>query len=105
MKAKSALTPAEIAAAAWPAAVGKRLAGRTTVAGFDRGRVRVEVEDELWRKNLLGLKGQILANLRRLIGVDMVDEIVFELSVPRRPPARETELTARQEVTRRRNQA
>jgi predicted nucleic acid-binding Zn ribbon protein len=94
MTSKSALSPAEIAAAAWPAAVGKRLAERTKVVRFDSGRVTVEVEDELWRKNLMGLKGQILGNLRKLTGLDLVDEIHFQVAVPRRPPMREDQLPA-----------
>jgi hypothetical protein len=49
----------------------------------------VEVEDELWRRNLGGLKGQILANLCRLTGLEQVREIRFTLAVPKRPPVRE----------------
>lgn len=94
MKSKSALSPGEIAAAAWPVAVGKRLAERTKVVRFDSGKVTVEVEDELWRKNLMGLKGQILGNLRKLTGLDLVEEIHFQLAVPRRPPVRQEQSPA-----------
>lgn len=89
LKSKSALGPAEIVIAAWPAAVGKRLAGRTRATAFLRGTVTVEVEDELWQRNLAGLKGQILANLCRLTGLDLAQDIRFTLAVPKRPPIRE----------------
>lgn len=89
LKSKSALGPGELVAAAWPAAVGKRLAVRTRVTAFHQGTVTVEVEDELWQRNLAGLKGQILSNLSRLTGLDLAQDIRFTLAVPKRPPMRE----------------
>lgn len=89
LKSKSALSPGEIALAAWPPAVGKRLAQKAKAVGFDSGSIMIEVEDELWRGNLIPLRGQILANLRKLTGLDLVDRIEFRLAVPRRPPVRE----------------
>jgi len=94
LKSKSALRPDEIVASAWPAAVGKRLAQRTRVALVHDGTITVEVEDELWRRNLAGLKGQILANMAKIIGLELAREIRFTLAVPKRPPMREEQLPA-----------
>ncbi|MBA3973054.1 MAG: hypothetical protein C0504_02410 [Candidatus Solibacter sp.] len=89
LKSKSALTPGEIALAAWPPAVGKRLAEKAKAVSFGSGSITVEVEDEIWRRNLAPLRGQILANLRKLTGLDLVERIEFRLAVPRRPPVSE----------------
>jgi hypothetical protein len=89
LKSKSALSEGELALAAWPPAVGKRLAGKAKAVSYDSGSITVEVEDEIWRRNLAPLKNQILANLRKLTGVDLVSRIEFRLAVPRRPPVRE----------------
>lgn len=105
LKSKSALQPDELVAAAWPAAVGKRLAARTRVAGFRDGTVTVEVEDELWQRNLAGLKGQILANMSRLTGLDLARDIRFTLAVPKRPPIREEQLPAWSAQTRKKARA
>lgn len=105
LKSKSALQPDELVVAAWPAAVGKRLATRTRVAGFRDGTVTVEVEDELWQRNLAGLKGQILANMSRLTGLDLARDIRFTLAVPKRPPIREEQLPAWSAQTRKKARA
>lgn len=105
LKSKSALSPGEIALAAWAPAVGKRLAQKAKAVGFDSGAIRVEVEDELWRRNLLPLRGQILSNLRKLTGLDLVMEIDFRLAVPRRPPAIERLPAAPQQEIRRKRRA
>jgi len=65
------------------------LSARTRVAGFHNGTVTVEVEDDLWLRNLNGLKGQILANLGSVTGMDLARDIRFTLGVPKRPPMRE----------------
>jgi hypothetical protein len=88
--ARACLTAEERALAAWPAAVGKRLAGRTRAVGLVRERLVVEVEDALWQRNLHTLRFQILANLSGYLGDDAPREIEFRIGVPRRPPRRET---------------
>jgi hypothetical protein len=105
LKSKSALTPGELALAAWPPAVGKRLAQKAKAVSFDRGSITVEVEDELWRRNLAPLRGQILANLRKLTGLDLVEKIEFRLAVPRRPPVSERLPAASQQEIRRKRRA
>ena len=62
--AQATLTPGQLAAAAWTAAVGARLAAHTRVITLDRGRLIVEAEDPLWQKNLASLSAPILSNLR-----------------------------------------
>lgn len=89
LKSKAALTPGELALAAWPPAVGKRIAQKAKAVSYACGSITIEVEDELWRRNLIPLRGQILANMRKLTGVDVVEKIEFRLAVPRRPPVRE----------------
>lgn len=105
LKSKAALSPGEIAMAAWPAAVGKRLAQKAKAVGFDSGSITIEVEDELWRRNLLPLRGQILANLRKLTALDLVERIEFRLAVPRRPPVSEQMPAASQHEIRRKKRA
>jgi len=87
--AQATLTPGQLAAAAWTAAVGARLAAHTRVITLDRGRLIVEAEDPLWQKNLASLSAPILSNLRRLLGEMAPRELDFRLGAPRRPPLRE----------------
>jgi hypothetical protein len=87
--ARACLTPEERACAAWPAAVGKRLAGRARAVTLVRERLVVEVEDALWQRNLYSLRFQILENLAACLGEDSPRDIEFRIGVPRRPPMRE----------------
>jgi hypothetical protein len=50
----------DLARAAWPLAVGKKVAARTRPARMVRTRMIVEVEDPIWKKQLFALSGQIL---------------------------------------------
>lgn len=78
--------------AAWPAAVGPEIARRTEVVAFDRGVLRVKVPDAGWQKNLLRVRGDILARLRRVAGgaaphaLGFVQGSVAEPPVPAPPP-------------------
>jgi hypothetical protein len=75
-----------LARAAWPVAVGKRLAIRAMAVGLVRDRLIVEVEDAIWQKQLFHLEGQILKRLREVIGDDLIRQIEFRISIARRPP-------------------
>ncbi len=86
--ARGVLTPEQLVLAAWPAAVGPRLATRTRAVMMHNGRLLVEVEDELWRRNLSGLRNQILHNLADLLESATPAEIEFRVGIPRRPPRR-----------------
>ncbi len=78
-----------IACAAWKRAVGKRVALRTRAQKLVRTTLVVEVEDELWRKNLWSLRYQILANLEKVIGPEIVKEVELRVMPPRVGPKRE----------------
>jgi len=77
-----------LARAAWPLAVGKKIAARTRPARMVRSRLIVEVEDLVWKKQLLSLSRQILANLERHLGQGIVEDLEFQVIPPRREPQR-----------------
>lgn len=78
----------ELAAAAWRAAAGRTIAGRTRILGLVRDRLVVEVDDALWQRNLHALRSQILANFRNLLEDAAPKELEFRIGSPRRPPQR-----------------
>ena len=78
-----------IACGAWKRAVGKRLGERTRAVKLVRDKLVVEVEDEIWRKNLWGLRFHILKNLTRAIGPDIVRNLEFRVMPARREAQRE----------------
>ena len=80
----SRLDPDELARAAWPLAVGKKVAARTRAARMVRTRLIVEVEDPTWQRQLFGLTGQILANLEKRLGRGIVEDLEFRVIPPRR---------------------
>jgi predicted nucleic acid-binding Zn ribbon protein len=86
--ARGSLPASELAAAAWPAAVGLKLASHTRVVGLQNGRLIAEAEDALWQQNLTSLSGQILANLSKLLQSDAPREIEFRIGERRRRPQR-----------------
>ena len=87
--ASGTLTATQLAAAAWPAAVGDRISSRTRVTSFEKGRMVVEAEDALWRQNLEALSPQILSNLRKHLLELAPLTIEFRVGARRRPPQRE----------------
>jgi hypothetical protein len=82
------LTDEELALAAWPAAVGKRLAMRTNAVALVRNRLVVEVEDSVWQRQLFTLRSQIILQLEKTAGRCVVDELEFRVALPKRKPAR-----------------
>jgi hypothetical protein len=70
-------------AAAWPVACGKALAQRGTVVGYLDGVVRVQVEDGVWLRQLMSMRGQLAGEMTRIAGVK-VSEIHFEKRNERR---------------------
>jgi predicted nucleic acid-binding Zn ribbon protein len=80
------ITPEEMALAAWPDAVGKRIATHTRAAKLVRTRLVVEVEDATWQRNLWSLSGQILRNLQKALGPELVDDLEFRIIPRRREP-------------------
>jgi hypothetical protein len=82
------ITVDELACAAWPQAVGKRIASHTRAAKMVRTSIIVEVEDATWQRQLFSLKPFIVRNLARIVGPGMIDDAEFRI-VPRRlEPAR-----------------
>jgi hypothetical protein len=82
------VTTEEIACAAWPAAVGKKIAGHTRPARMVRTRLVVEVEDKVWQRQLFALTSHILRNLEKSLGAGLVEEIEFKIVPRRREPQR-----------------
>jgi hypothetical protein len=78
-----AISPDELACAAWPEAVGKKIASHTRAAKLVRNRLVVEVEDAVWQKQLFTLAPLILRNLAKILGPGLVEEAHFRV-VPRR---------------------
>ncbi len=81
----------ELACAGWPAAVGKKIAARTRAVYLAGGRLRVEVEDAIWQRQLTVLKGQILKKLAEVLGQGAVKDVEFRVSPRRRLPQRAAE--------------
>jgi hypothetical protein len=86
--ASDLITGERIACGAWKKAVGKRLGERTRAVKLVRDKLVVEVEDEIWRKNLWGLRFHILKNLVKAIGPDIVGDLEFRVMPARREAQR-----------------
>jgi hypothetical protein len=84
------ITAGELACAAWPNAVGKRIAGHTRAARLVRSKLIVEVEDKIWQRQLFSLSPHILRNLVKAIGAGLIEELEFKVVPRRREPARAT---------------
>lgn len=82
-----------IACTAWKKAVGKKVALRTRALKLVRTTLVVEVEDETWRANLWSLRYQILRNLEKALGPEIVTAVELRVMPPRFGPQRE-ELSA-----------
>jgi len=82
------ITAEELACAAWPDAVGKKIANHTRAAKLVRTRLVVEVEDRVWQRQLFALTGQIVRNLERHLGPGLVEEMEFRIVPRRREPQR-----------------
>ena len=87
MKLSAKLLPEELAIAAWPVAVGKRIAFRSTARCLVRDKLVVEVDDGVWKRQLFQLRFQILENLVEILGPDLVREVEFRVATERRPAA------------------
>ena len=94
LKLSDAISPDDLARAAWPAAVGKRIATHATAKSLVRGSLIVEVEDGIWQKQLFYLRFQILAKLQEVVGAGVITAVEFRITTPRRPPQPALSLTA-----------
>ena len=82
------ISPEELACAAWPAAVGKKIAAHTRATRLVRDRLVVEVEDQTWQRQLFTLSGFILRNLEKHLGSGLVGDLEFRMVPLRREPQR-----------------
>jgi hypothetical protein len=86
LKSAANISPEELARAVWPEAVGKRIAGHAIAVSLVRGRLVVEVEDAIWRKQLYLLRYQIVERIAQVLGEGVVNEVEFRVGVRKRPP-------------------
>jgi Dna[CI] antecedent, DciA len=86
MKLSDAVSQEDLARAAWPAAVGKRIARVAVAKSLVRGNLIVEVEDAVWQQQLFHLRFQILPKLCEILGQGIVREVEFRIPALRRPP-------------------
>ena len=96
-RAKRVLSDEDFARAAWPQAVGKKIAAHTSVAKLVRKTLVVEVEDMVWQRQINTLRPQIVAALAKVAGPSLVDDIELRPMTPRQEPKRAA--TARRELT------
>src|SRR5882724_8412372 len=61
----------------WPAVAGARIAGRTRAVSFREGALTVEVEGSAWMHELGFLKPELVRNLNRHLGADVVRDVRF----------------------------
>ena len=78
-----------IACSAWQRAVGKKIALRTRALKLVRTTLVVEVDDETWRQHLWTLRYQILRNLEKALGPEIVTAVELRVMPPRFGPQRE----------------
>src|SRR2546421_1804745 len=98
LKLSGKISVDEIALAAWPAAVGDRIARHARAVALVRGNLVVEVEDAIWRKQLFYLRSHILRKMIELLGDTSVTDVEFRVATPRRPPQIAQTLRAEQAV-------
>jgi len=80
------ITPEQLCCAAWPEAVGKKIAAHTRPAKLVRTRLVVEVEDHTWQCQLFALTPHILNNLETTLGRGLVEDLEFRIVPRRREP-------------------
>jgi predicted nucleic acid-binding Zn ribbon protein len=61
----------------WPAIAGARIARHTRALSFRDGALTVEVEGSAWMHELGFLKPDLVRNLNRHLGVDVVRDVRF----------------------------
>jgi|SRR5579862_3859017 len=83
----------QVACAAWPAAVGRRIALKARAVKLVRTHLVVEVEDAVWKYQLFALRHQIRRKLDENIGAGIVEDIEFRVVPARREPERARTMT------------
>jgi len=75
-----------LARAAWPIAVGRKIAAHAHATRMVRTSLIVEVEDAVWQRQLFTLRHQILTKMRANLGEGIVEDIEFRIMPRRREP-------------------
>jgi hypothetical protein len=88
------VSPEHLACAAWPSAVGKRIAVHARAVRLVRAHLVVEVGDAVWQHQLFALRHQIQRKLDQELGTGIVEEIEFRVVPARRGPDRALEVAA-----------
>jgi predicted nucleic acid-binding Zn ribbon protein len=73
-----ALSDEDRLAAAWPVVCGRAMGEHGAVMGYSDGIVRVQVEDRVWLRQLVSMRGQLAGEMARIAGV-RVSDIHFEM--------------------------
>ena len=76
------------ARAAWRVAAGKKIAEHTRAVALVRGSLVVEVEDQVWQRQLKTLSLFLVRNLEKALGEALVTDIDFRPMPKRRQPHR-----------------
>jgi predicted nucleic acid-binding Zn ribbon protein len=61
----------------WPTLVGEQLAGATKVTGVQGARVVLNVPDQIWRKQLVRMRPQLLLKMNAPWATPWIKEIAF----------------------------
>ena len=61
----------------WPALVGQNLANATTVIAVQGSRVVVNVPDQIWRKQLVKMRSELMAKMNAPWATPWIKEISF----------------------------
>jgi predicted nucleic acid-binding Zn ribbon protein len=86
------------ARAAWNVAAGKKIARHTRAVALVRGSLVVEVEDQIWQRQLKTLSGFLVRNLEKALGEPMVTDIDFRPMPKRREPQMAERARGREDV-------
>lgn len=87
--ASGCVTSDQVAIAAWSVAAGKKIAAHSRAVNIVRGRLVVEVTDEIWQRQLRTVRGFILKKIEKDLGAPIVTDIEFRVVPARRGPGRE----------------
>ena len=78
-KSLNGLAPIDKLATAWPVACGRTMAERGVIVGYENGCATIEVADAAWLQQMLAMRQQLTAELRRIACVEL-REIHFQVS-------------------------
>jgi predicted nucleic acid-binding Zn ribbon protein len=84
--------------AAWKVAAGKKIAEHTRATRLVRGSLVVEVEDQIWQRQLSTLSRTLVSNLEKALGEALVTDIDFRPMPRRIAPQRAERAIGRESV-------